>query len=148
MNKPLALTLALLLIGPKPCLADTFLLKSGQQVTGKLVEKKEDKYIVQVRGSEERVELAVSQVSIADFDPNSEASPKGTLSLLTGPEAGGKEEKETGSNVVFVSDSSIPLLAKSGILKDAHDTVELSNQRTAQTVEVINQMKDAAEAAN
>jgi len=154
MNRQIALALTLLFFCPKPCHADTFLMKSGQQVTGKLVEKKGDKYIVKEQGSGEMLELPVFQVSIADIDPDSAAAPKGTLSILSGPDTGNKDDNSRNEGVIIIAPPQksatpeVPLLAKSGILKDAHDTVELSNQRTAQTIEVLNQMKDVADSAN
>ena len=137
--------------GSEACRADSFLLKSGAVVKGKVVEKKDDIYVVDTGWG--KVDVPFSQVSIADIDPTSTAIPKGTVSFVNDPSKK-RAAPDTSSNMRFLPDSpgpsgsEVPHFANSGVLKVAEDAVNLSNNRTNQTVEEVNKMKAIADAAN
>lgn len=136
-----------------PCWADAFYLKTGEIVRGKLVEKKNGNYTL-LSSDGETVTLPAAMVSIADIDPASTAFPKGTVSVL----AGGTEEDseappaENRSRVLVNPPPTPPVETPANqsamdVLKNAQETVELSNARTEQSQKNIEEMKMIADGA-
>lgn len=152
MKRRLLFTLVLFMAWPAACGADSFLLKSGEMVRGKLVEKKGDIFVVLT--GDGTVEIPFSRIAIADIDPASEAMPKGNVSVIgTGRLMEPAQPARDDRPVRVIQDEApqtpeVPHFANSGILKKAEDTVKLSNERTAATVKVLEEMKGIADAAN
>ena len=136
--------------------ADVFLLKTGQIIRGKLLEKKSDSYVVELDDTKEKTEFAVSSVSIADISPTSDAMPKGAVSFpasLENPYDESERPLEPSSQRVVV----VPEGATQGqgskkhfndVLQNASDTVALSNSRTEQMQKLTGELKDIADKAN
>jgi hypothetical protein len=148
------------LLVPAASQADTFMLKSGQVIRGKLVGKTDNNYIVIEDGETEKKEIPIYSVSIADIDPSSKVFPKGSATRLGPPPEEGEKEAETtapgtSALVVPAGATTLPTISKprggihkyADILKNAEETVALHNARTEQINKSMEEMKAIADAS-
>ncbi len=151
--------LLFLLWSSLPARADWIATKSGQTYKGKLIGKNENSYIFRVDSTGETVEIAATNLYMGDFDPDPKASLKHYLTRESFAQEGEEGNRpppppkivnsEPAPSTSDSSGQSMNLLKKYGnVLKNAEDTVKLSNQRTEEVQKKLEELKNIADNAN
>ena len=150
-------SLTLLLSLSIPCQADTLILKTGENIKGKLVKQDEKSYFLTLESTGEEKEVPISSVSIADLDPSAEGVAKSSVIFYS------RQEKAASPKIAEPVRSSEPVsepapapmnsvsdvLSKNdgNILKTTQETVALSNAKTAQVEKQLEELKKIADEA-
>ena len=141
-------------VQPGAVQADQIILKSGELLSGKILRKTDKSYIFQLDSDKNEIEVPISKTSIVSQDPSDKDTPKGsvilfseTRSLKTVENTGDAEEVTNQAAPSGVQ--ALPVYKSHfDVLKQAEDTVALSNARTAQVQKQLQELKEIADNAN
>ncbi len=154
-SKQLVLGLLLLLSCPVTCRADSIFLKSGEVLRGKVLAKSESSYSFRLDSNGGATEIPISNVYIADIDPSSDVGSKNSIILYSKSENGtkptteGSKKREEAPTVTSSNSNSVRAInSHADILKNAEQTVALSNARTAEMEKRLEELKNIADSAN
>ena len=131
-------------------------LKSGELLRGKLIDKNNRSYLFLVESADETIEIPLGKVSILEVVPTKGASPKGGVIFFSETRARERPksfvpEKSAGqaATAPAIAGSGVAAFtSKLNVLKTAKDTVAMSNARADETQQRLEEYKAIADATN